>query len=45
MGTPLQTKVRRTPGFEFEGFEMAANDWAPGRDTPLGATMTAGHTK
>ena len=33
------------PGFEFTRFEMAANDWAPGRDTPLGAAMTAGHTK
>ena len=24
------------PGFEFTRFEMAANGWAPGRDTPLG---------
>jgi uncharacterized protein len=24
------------PGFEFRTFEVAANDWAPGRDTPLG---------
>ena len=33
------------PGFEFKTFEVAASDWAPGRDTPLAAEMTAGHRK
>jgi uncharacterized protein len=33
------------PGFEFTRFEMAANDWAPGRDTRLGVAMSAGDAK
>ena len=33
------------PGFELTRFEMAANDWAPGRDTPLGVAMSAGDAK
>jgi uncharacterized protein len=30
------------PGFEFKTFEVAANDWVPGRDAPLGAATPAG---
>lgn len=33
------------PGFEFKTFEIAANDWAPGRHTPIGTAMTAGDAK
>ncbi len=33
------------PGFEFKTFEVAGNDWAPGRDPPLAAERTAGHRK
>ena len=33
------------PGFEFKTFEVAANDWAPGRAASLAAERTAGHRK
>jgi predicted cupin superfamily sugar epimerase len=33
------------PGFEFKTFEVAANDWSPGRNTLLAAERTAGHRK